>query len=349
MTWRSFSRGLDYCNFIMKASYKALPSQRTPNAAALTRFYDALIRRFWVKKICRLVFVCAFMLLPFAINAGDLVRLVRNKLSAGDLTSSIAAVDDYKRKNGVDFEYLDAVGWLARGAEMLRQRDLAAGFVAELRREIKEEKFDWLAPLGAAIEVEGKLRAAREGRSAALKFLEGELANAKDIGLRSRINRTINVLFLEGKPAPALNTADFIGSEPPALAGLKGKPVLLFLWANWCGDCKAQAVALANVWQKYKSQGLVLIAPTRYYGSTDDKDAAPAAEKVQVEKVWKEFYKGLEDVPIIFDTEAMVRYGVAATPTFVIIDRKGIVRLYSPTRFSEAELSHRIEAILSSK
>ena len=164
--------------------------------------------------------------------------------------------------------------------------------------------------------------------------------------MRSRINRTINSLSLEGKPAPALSTADFIGSQPPALADLKGKPVLLFLWANWCGDCKAQAVALANVWQKYKSQGLVLIAPTRYYGTIDDKDATPAAEKAQVEKVWKESYKGLEDVPIVIDTETMVRYGVAATPTFVLIDRKGIVRMYSPTRFSEAELSRRIEAIL---
>ena len=98
-----------------------------------------------MRKISQLFFVFALILFPLVANAGELVRLVRNKLSAGDLTSSIAATDDYKRKNGVDAEYLDAVGWLARGAEMLRQPDLAAGFVAELRREIKEEKSETLS------------------------------------------------------------------------------------------------------------------------------------------------------------------------------------------------------------
>jgi thioredoxin-related protein len=43
----------------------------------------------------------------------------------------------------------------------------------------------------------------------------------------------------------------------------------------------------------------------------------------------------------------MIRYGVSATPTFVLVDRKGKVRLYAPTRLSEAELSKRIEEVLA--
>lgn len=280
--------------------------------------------------------------------AGELVRLVRLKLSAGDLASAVSAVEDYKEKHGVDAEYLDAVGWLARGAEMLKQPDAAAAYVAELRREIREEKADLAIPLGAAIEVEGKLRAAREGRGSALRFLEEEFSRAKDVALRSRIRKNINLLSLEGQPAPDFNKTDFIGTEPPSLAALKGKPVLLFLWAHWCGDCKAQAGMLSRVLRKYRAQGLVMIAPTRYYGTgAENKPAAPAEEKAHMAKVWAEAYAGFEGVPILIDTDAMTRYGVSATPTYAIIDRKGAVRFYSPTRLSEAELSRRIETVLA--
>ena len=280
--------------------------------------------------------------------AGELVRLVRLKLSAGDLASAVSAVEDYKEKNGVDAEYLDAVGWLARGAEMLRRPDAAAAYVAELRREIREEKPDLVIPLGAAIEVEGKLRAAREGRGSALRFLEEEFARAKDVALRSRIRKNINLLSLEGQPAPDFNRTDFIGSEPPSLAAIKGKPALLFLWAHWCGDCRAQAGVLSRVLRKYRERGLVVIAPTRYYGTgAENKPATPAEEKAHMAKVWAESYAGLEGVSVPIDTEAMVRYGVSATPTYALIDRKGVVRFYTPTRHSEAELSQRIEAVLA--
>jgi thiol-disulfide isomerase/thioredoxin len=280
--------------------------------------------------------------------AGELVRLVRLKLSAGDLASAVSAVEDYKEKHGIDAEYLDAVGWLARGAEMLKQPDAAASYVAELRREIREEKPDLVIPLGAAIEVESKLRAAREGRGSALRFLEDEFARARDVALRSRIRKNINLLSLEGQPAPEINKTDFIGTEPPSLAALKGKPVLLFLWAHWCGDCKAQAGALSRVLRKYRAQGLVVIAPTRYYGTgAENKPAAPAEEKAHMAKVWAEVYAGLEGVSIPIDNSAMVRYGVSSTPTYALIDRKGVVRFYSPTRLSEAELSRRIEAVLA--
>jgi thiol-disulfide isomerase/thioredoxin len=248
----------------------------------------------------------------------------------------------------VDAEYLDAVGWLARGAEMLRRSDAAAAYVAELRREIREEKPDLVIPLGAAIEVEGKLRAAREGRGSALRFLEGEFARARDVALRSRIRKNINLLSLEGQPALDLKKTDFIGPEPPSIAALRGRPALLFLWAHWCGDCRVQAGMLSRVTRKYRAQGLVVIAPTRYYGTgAENKPATPAEEKAHIAKVWAEAYAGLEGVSIPIDTDTMVRYGVSSTPTYALVDRKGMVRFYSPTRLSEAELSQRIEAVLA--
>jgi len=54
----------------------------------------------------------------------------------------------------------------------------------------------------------------------------------------------------------------------------------------------------------------------------------------------------MDEVPVPISDAAMLRYGVSATPTFVFVDRKGIVRLYSPTRMSEERLSAEIERLI---
>lgn len=301
-----------------------------------------------VRLLVALAPLLAVALFAGSVRAAELVQGVRSKLSAGDLASGEAAVETYRLTKGVDAEYLNAVGWLARGAEMLGRRARAAAWVAELRREIRGEAPETIVPLGAAIEVEGKLTLANGGRGAAIRFLEGELALAKDVALRSRIRKNLNILTLEGETAPEILTTETLSGPPFRLADLSGRPTLLFFWASWCGDCKAESAKLARLREKYAPKGLVLVAPTRLYGSVEaKKDASPAEEKAHVRKVFAEAYPGLEGVCVPVDTETMVRYGASATPTYTLVDRKGRVRFYAPTRVSEAELERLVESVLS--
>ena len=122
----------------------------------------------------------------------------------------------------------------------------------------------------------------------------------------------------------------------------RGKPVLLFLWAEWCGDCKAQATALARARTRYGERGLQVMALTRYY----EEEPQRMAEKARVESVWKDVYADVGTVPIVFSTASMERYGGWSTPTFVFVDRTGIVRRYSPTRLTDAEVDRTLMTLV---
>ena len=55
------------------------------------------------------------------------------------------------------------------------------------------------------------------------------------------------------------------------------------------------------------------------------------------------------EVPVVISDEAMLRYGVSTTPTFALIDRKGVVRMYHAGRLAESELGRRVEELLRRK
>jgi len=57
-----------------------------------------------------------------------------------------------------------------------------------------------------------------------------------------------------------------IGPRVPSLDELNGKVVLLFFRAHWCAECRAESATIAKLVDRYRSQGLVIVAPTQRYG-----------------------------------------------------------------------------------
>jgi thiol-disulfide isomerase/thioredoxin len=157
--------------------------------------------------------------------------------------------------------------------------------------------------------------------------------------LRNRIQKNINLLALEGRPAPALEETEFLGSKPMPLATLRGKPVLLFFWAHWCPDCKQEEHILAQIAQEYGPKGLVMVAPTQRYGyAANGEDATPAAELKYIEQIRHQYYADLLAVPAPVSEANFRNYGASTTPTLVLIDQRGIVRLYHPGAMTIDEL-----------
>ncbi|HEY1992014.1 MAG TPA: TlpA disulfide reductase family protein [Gammaproteobacteria bacterium] len=61
-----------------------------------------------------------------------------------------------------------------------------------------------------------------------------------------------------GDAAPALKGSTLEG-KPFDLAGLKGKVVVLNLWATWCGPCREEMPALDAFAKRYAARGVVVV------------------------------------------------------------------------------------------
>ena len=289
---------------------------------------------------------------PAPAPSNDDIRFIRYKISAGDLPSAESILEVHRAEKGEDGDYLLGLAWIARGAALTGDWKAASSH-ARAARELAESKLkteaDYTAnreavyALGTAIEVQSQALAATGKKSEAVRFLE-ERARTQEkapFNLRARIWKRRNQIELTGQKAPAIKVDDNLSREAPSLESLKGTPVVLFFWAEWCGDCKAQSAALRRTVEKYSPKGVAFIAPTRFYAPASER----AEEKAKIVKAWTG-YALPDSVTVPISDEAMLRYGVSATPTFAFVDRKGFVARYSPTRMTEERLSAAIEELL---
>jgi len=287
------------------------------------------------------------MLAAAGVSFAGIVEDVRLALGKGDFAGAAAKIQSYRKSVGVTPEMLVALSWMGRAEVARGNSDAAEKYAQEtyqlataaLKNRALDRDPDAPLPLalGAAIETEGQVMAMRGQRADAVAYLRMQAQTFSQTSIRARIQKNINLLSMEGKPAPALQ-----GVTLP-----KGKVTLIFFWAHWCPDCKAEAAGLRQLKAELGPKGFALVAPTQKYGYVAGGVDAPAdVETRYIEEVRRTYYTGVVDGPATVNEENFRVYGASTTPTLVLVDRYGIVRLYHPGALTYAELRARVVGLL---
>jgi cytochrome c biogenesis protein CcmG/thiol:disulfide interchange protein DsbE len=118
-----------------------------------------------------------------------------------------------------------------------------------------------------------------------------------------------------GDVAPSFTLPDAT-ARPIALAGLRGRIVVLDFTASWCVACRTALPALATLGARYADRGVEVV--------TVVIDASrPNAERFLAEVV------PAHRMTVLFDPTAqlLARFGAAGMPALYVIDGSGVVRL----------------------
>ncbi|MGC2533995.1 MAG: TlpA family protein disulfide reductase, partial [Candidatus Sulfotelmatobacter sp.] len=286
-----------------------------------------------------------------------IVENVRTILAQDNFSAADSYLNSYRTRNGVTPEYVEAYSWMARAALDAHNYDQAAAYAKQTSAlaldQLKQRPLDaephLPLALGAAIEVQSQVLAARGQHTQAIAVLQTALRTYGSTSIRARLQKNLNLLSFEGKPAPALREGQFLGSKPPALAQLKGSPVLLFFWAHWCADCKAEAPIITQLRSEFAPKGLTVLGPTQLYGYTAQVEhASPSDELAYIDAVRHRFYSGLLDMPVPISKYNFDVYGASTTPTLVLLDRTGKVAMYHPGALPYGELKAEVEKVVAS-
>lgn len=177
----------------------------------------------------------------------------------------------------------------------------------------------------------------------AKQFTVGQREEELDLGVIDLpISRTTS---LYGKPAPGLaGIVAWKDTEPIALEDLRGKVVVLDFFSYSCGLCHAHKPDLVRLRQKYRDDGLEVIA----LHSNSVKTFRELKEKM--DPIFARVFGGeMPELPIGLEgpgeSAVFTAYGITGVPAVILIDQQGrVVRRFHHA--GKPELEEEIRRLL---
>ena len=118
--------------------------------------------------------------------------------------------------------------------------------------------------------------------------------------------------FKIGERAPEFSLTSFDG-QTYNLADLRGKVVVLNMWASWCKPCEQEAADLEAAWRHYQPRGDVVFLGVAW--TDTDKKSLEYLEKFDIT------YPNGPDL----GTRIAQAYRITGVPETYIIDRDGVL------------------------
>jgi thiol-disulfide isomerase/thioredoxin len=134
-----------------------------------------------------------------------------------------------------------------------------------------------------------------------------------------------------GRPAPALVGEDLDG-KPASLADLKGKLVVLDVWATWCGYCTAMIPHERAMVRRFEGKSFVLVSIC-----ADDKKETLKAFLTKEAMPWTHWWSGP-------DGKLLDALNVRYFPTIFVLDPEGVIRY---TGIQGEELEKAVNTLLN--
>ena len=139
-----------------------------------------------------------------------------------------------------------------------------------------------------------------------------------------------------GAPAPDY-AATTLAGDSASLAGLRGRPVLLNVWATWCAPCREEVPVLQALHARHADAGLAVVGVSIDVSSEREAVAEFVDEFGVTYPVWLD--------PDGRVTAAFPAMGIPAT---YLVDRAGTVRWrkIGPIAEGDTSLARALEAVL---
>lgn len=120
-----------------------------------------------------------------------------------------------------------------------------------------------------------------------------------------------------------------LNGEPAPLEDLRGKPMVVNLWATWCGPCRAEMPIFAEAQQREDEIEFVFINQGEHSGTVQD--------------YLREEDLSLRNVLLDFRSASMPQLGAQALPTTFFFDAEGVLVDSHLGALSSASLKQRLK------